>query len=72
MEKQGYRENIELLTQMFPGRAAISVKEAAEVTGTSIGNIYDMVKRVRNPLPHQKMGARVLIPVAGLARWMCG
>ena len=72
MEKQGYRENIALLTEIFPGRAAISVKEAADVTGTSKDAVYDMIKRVHNPLPHQKMGARVLIPVAGLARWMCG
>ncbi len=72
MEKQGYRENLEVLLMLFPGKAAISVAETAKALGSSVDAVYEMAQRARNPLPHQKLGGRVLIPIAGLARWMCG
>lgn len=72
MEKQGYRENLELLRQHFPGKVTLSVKETAAILGVSTNIVYDMARYAKNPLPHQKAGARVLIPIAGLARWMCG
>lgn len=71
MEKAGYREAYEHLMTLFPGRATISVKETADIMGVSIGTVYDATRRVKNPLPCKHIGsARIVIPIAALARWM--
>lgn len=73
MEKQGYRENIALIAEAFPGQIAISVDEAAKVMGVNRNTVYEAVKRKVNPIPSQKVNRkRIVIPVAGLARWLCG
>ncbi len=72
MEKQGYRENYELLVTMFPARAGISIEEAAKAMGVNHKTVRAATLRARNPLPCTKMGSRIVIPIAGLARWMCG
>lgn len=71
MEKQGYRENLELLLEKFPGKMAISVKEASDLLGRSESTVRDAMKRKRDPLPFKKLGGSVIIPIAQLARWMC-
>jgi hypothetical protein len=43
------------------------------VLGLDVKTIYGAVARKYNPLPHMKVGQkRILIPIPGLARWMCG
>lgn len=71
MEKQGYRENLELLLERFPDRMAISVKEASVLLGRSESSVRDAMKTKRDPLPFKKLGGSVVIPIAQLARWMC-
>ena len=71
MEKQGYRENLELLLDKFPDKVAISVKEASAVLGRSESSVRDAMKRRRDPLPFKKLGGSVVIPLPQLARWMC-
>lgn len=71
MEKQGYREALELLRERFPDKMAISVKEAAVILGRSESSVRDAMKKVRDPLPHKKLGGSVIIPIPQLARWMC-
>lgn len=71
MEKQGYRENLELLLVLFPSRATITVKEAAEVMNSNVNTVYTAIKRRRDPLPSKKLCGKTVIPIAGLARWMC-
>ena len=71
MEKQGYRENLELLLERFPDRMAISVKEASVILGRSESSVRDAMKKKRDPLPSKKLGGSVIIPIAQLARWMC-
>lgn len=73
MEKQGYRENIALIAEAFPGQLAISVDDAAKVMGVNRNTVYEAVKRKINPIPSQKVNRkRIVIPVAGFARWLCG
>jgi hypothetical protein len=73
MEKIDYRENLELLREMFPGKLSLSVPETASVMGLDVKTVYNAVSRRYNPLPHMKVGEkRILIPIPGLARWMCG
>ena len=71
MEKQGYREALERLDNMFPEKVAISVREAAKALGVSEDIVRENIKKVRNPLPSKKIGGRVIIPITQLARWMC-
>ena len=71
MEKEGYRETLSMLMELYPGRLALSVKEVAEITDSNVGTIYDATKRVKKPLPSKKLGGKIVIPIAQLARWMC-
>ena len=73
MELKGYRENIEQLNEKFPGRVAISIKECSEVLNCNVKTVYESIKPYRkNPIPTLLIGSRKrLIPITGLARWMC-
>lgn len=71
MEKAGYRENLEVLLEQFPGKVTISPKEAAMAMHVDVRTVYSAMRRVRDPLPHQNITAkRVVIPIAGLAKWL--
>ncbi len=72
MEKSGYRENYEILRDLFPGRATISTVEAANVVGSDVRTIRAAIERVNDPLPARKIGTKTVIPIPALARWMCG
>ena len=71
MEKEGYRESLNMLMEMYPGRVALSVKEVAQITDSNVSTIYDATKRVKKPLPCKRLGGKVVIPITQLARWMC-
>ena len=71
MERDGYRENLEMLMMLYPGRATLSVKEVAEITDSNIGTIYEATKRVKKPLPCKKIGGKLVISISTLARWLC-
>lgn len=71
MEKEGYREALKMLMDLYPGRMALTVKEVAEATDSNISTIYDATKRVKKPLPSKKLGGKIVIPITSLARWMC-
>lgn len=71
MEKEGYRENLAMLTGLFPGKVTITPKEAAGVMSASDDVVYDAIKRKRNPLPAQRLSTKkIVIPIAGFARWL--
>mgnify|MGYP002513058336 CR=1 FL=1 len=73
LEKAGYRENYELLRELFPGRATVTTVEAAEAMGADVRTIRAAIELVRDPLPSCKIGEKkVVIPIPALARWMCG
>lgn len=73
MELAGYRENIEMLQDLFPGRMTIDLPECAQVLGVNIKTVYESIKPYRkNPIPTQVVGGRKrVVPIVGLARWMC-
>lgn len=71
MEKYGYREMYEQLQTLFPGRAAISPKEAASVMGCDVRTVYTAMRRVNNPLPNRAISKKkVVIPVPQFAKWL--
>ena len=72
MEKQGYRETLEMLERLYPNRTTISVKEAAKAMNASDRSVYDAVKRRYNPIPSQKLTRKkIVIPLAAFAKWLC-
>lgn len=73
MELAGFRENLEFLRGMFPGRVTISLSECATAMGCDIKTIYELIKPYRkNPIPTQLIGTRrKVVPLVGLARWLC-
>jgi hypothetical protein len=71
MEKQGYRETISFLVDMFPDRAALSVSETAKALGVAGSTVYNSMGRVKHPIPHKKIGGKIIVPISLLAKWMC-
>ncbi|MCL6445989.1 MAG: helix-turn-helix domain-containing protein [Alicyclobacillus sp.] len=49
-------------------KAALSVKEAAEVLGVGINKVYELTRRP--DFPAIRDGGRIVIPTSGLYRWM--
>lgn len=73
MEKKDYRANLEMLGTLFPGKATITPKEAAAVMGANVNTVYDAMKKKYYPLPSNRLSAKkIVIPIAGFARWLCG
>ena len=71
MEKKGYRDALEMLKEMFPGVVSITVKEAAQVLGTSTCTVYEAVKRKYNAIPSKKVAGKIVIPIPAFASWLC-
>ena len=72
MELVGYRENLQMLNELFPDRVSIDVEECAKVLGVNVKTVYNSINRVHNPLPSVVVGNRKrMIPIARLARWLC-
>ena len=71
MEKNGYRDTLLMLLDMFPGKAALTVKEVATILNANVGTVYQAVKRKYNPLPSKKLSGKIVIPIPALASWLC-
>ena len=63
-EKEGYRENLELLEQRYPGRILLTIEEVMEVTG------YTSRTTVQKYLGKFFVNGR--ISKVHLARYLCG
>lgn len=71
MEKQDYRENYEHLSALFPGKATINVKEAAQVMSCDPRTVRNAINRVNNPIPATKVGSKdYTISIPSFARWL--
>lgn len=64
-ELEDYRDNIALLSQMFPGKATLTVEETAQIIGCHKQTIVE-----NNDIPVVKIGRRLAVPVVGLARYL--
>lgn len=63
-EKEGYRDNLELLNEMFPGKAMLSTGDVMQLTGWK--KRETVVRHLGKWLVN---GA--LISKTAVARWMC-
>lgn len=64
-EAEGYRPQLELLTDMFPGRAAITVNECQTALGIDRRTLL-----AEREFPARKIGGKYAAPLTKLARWL--
>lgn len=64
-ELEDYRDNIELLSKLFPGKATITIEETAQVIGCHKRTISE-----NDDIPVVKIGRRSAVPIVGLARYL--
>lgn len=71
MEKQGFRENIEMISTLYPGRLTLSVNEVAAIMAVDTKTVYSAINRTYNPLPAKRLTkGKIVISVPLLARWL--
>lgn len=71
MEKEGYREILDKLEELFPGRLTISVKEAAAAMDAQPRTVYEAIARRYNALPAKKLSKKkIVIPIPAFARYL--
>ena len=64
-EAEGYRPQLELLTDMFQGRAAITVNECQTALGIDRRTLL-----AEREFPARKIGGKYAVPLTELARWL--
>ena len=69
MEKPDYRAHIERLSERFPGRELITLRDAAAYIGI---DPRTLLRSRTFPLKEMGTGKRVAyyVPIVGLARWL--
>ena len=64
-EKANYRENLEMLSGLFPNKAMVSLQEACDAVGITVVAAYRI-----DDFPKQRVGRNYKVSIANLARWM--
>lgn len=64
-ELEDYRDNLELLGRLYPGKATLTVDETAQIIGCHKRTIVE-----NKDIPVVKIGRRIAVPVVGLARYL--
>jgi hypothetical protein len=73
-EKKDYREQIAIISGMYPGRATLSVTETAKVLGIDRRTVKSLIERRSDPLNAIDIGKSgknkiYIIPVTAIARF---
>lgn len=64
-EPEGYRQQLELLTDIFPNRAALKIAECEDAL-----NLDRRTLLADRSFPAKKVGNKYSVPITELARWM--
>ena len=64
-EAEGYRENLEFLVSLFPGRATVGIAECCKAIGRDRRTLLS-----DKNFPAKQVGNRYTIALPELARWM--
>ena len=65
-EKEGFHEQLASLISRFPGREAISLEACCKILDTD-----RRILLKDKTFPAKKVGGKYMIPLVGLARWLC-
>ncbi len=66
-EKETYRANLEALRERFPGKAQISVVEAAKYLGVTKERIF-----ADETFPRRTLGKNTIVVLVNFAQWLAG
>jgi len=64
-EKVDYRDNLEMLRDMFPGQMTITIQDACRLMNRDKRSLLG-----DRAFPAQKVGGRYAVPIVGLARYL--
>lgn len=66
-EPDGYREQLELLAERFPGKEVLSIQDVCKMFGC-----HRQTLLADKTFPRKQIGGKgkYYIPIVGLARWM--
>ena len=65
-EKEGFREQLQSLMERFPGKEAVGLEACCEMLDTD-----RRILLKDKTFPAKKVGGKYMIPLDGLARWLC-
>ena len=65
-EKEGFRDQLQSLMERFPGKEAIGLEACCKLLDTD----RRILLKDRTG-PARKVGGKDVIPLVGLARWLC-
>ena len=65
-EKEGFREQLQSLMERFPGKEAVGLEACCEMLDTD-----RRILLKDKTFPAKKVGGKYMIPLVGLARWLC-
>ena len=68
-EKEGFREQLERLCELFPERETISMPEACKVVGLCRDTLLQD-KTFPAKKPGNRRNGKIVVPLVALARWM--
>ena len=74
-EKVNYRDQLEALRDIFPGRVSVTVPEAAKAVGACTKTISREIDAGHLPattIGNGKINKRYIIAISALARWSAG
>lgn len=64
-EKECFRDVLDRLTERFPGKEAIPLKEASELVDSC-----ERILKEDKTFPTKKLGGKYIVPLVSLARWL--
>lgn len=64
-EKADYRDNLAILSEMFPNRLALDIKETCELIGCHRETLM-----LDKTFPKQKINGKYLVPIVALSKWL--
>lgn len=68
-EKEGFREQLERLCELFPERETISMPEACKVVGLCRDTLLQD-KTFPAKKPGNRRNGKIVVPLVALARWL--
>ena len=74
-DKQGYREQIERLAEIYPGKITLSLSETASVLGIDKRTVIAMIERKKllaTDISSGRKNERYIIPITAIARFAAG
>lgn len=74
-DKEGYREQIERLAEIYPGKITLSLSEAASALGIDKRTVLVLIEKKKlpaNDISNGRKNKHYIIPITAIARFVAG